>query len=455
MKIKTVRRIIVILVLSFTTFVNSLAQSGNSAYFLRGSYDRYKLNPALTPERAFVAFPCLGGFGFHSDLNVGLSNFIYDSKSKPGNLTTFMSADVSRDEFLKALPEVSEMNMNVDMELLSFGFGSEKWFAWFDAGLKNQTSLYVPKELFSFMKSALSSGDYEIRDLHAKEMIYGKAALGFQCSPIERLSVGVSLNVLMGLAYADIGLDRMNAYMGADKWSILADASFRYHIPGGRIILEDNKIDDFEMDGNNITVPQNYGLAFDLGAEYDLDNLVQGMKLSASVTDLGFINWKEVSMIVTDNNQPVTFDGYKDDDTFDDIADKAEKMLDFYDGGAEDIGTSLDATVRFGIEYTIPAVKWLSFGELLTTCLGEVRYTESRTGLTLRGGKWFEFSTNVAFSNIGTSFGGVIDFHPAGINLFLAGELGTLELNPQYIPMDGYSASLAFGVRLGLSKRRF
>lgn len=453
---ESIKVIIAIAILLLEIVLPIHAQSGNSSYFLSGSFDRYKLNPALTPERAFVALPCIGGLGLHSDLNVGLSNFIYDSKSKPGNLTTFMSGDVSRDEFLDALPDVSEMNLDLDAELLAFGFGGKKWFAWFDASWKSQTSLNIPKDMFAFMKSALSANDYEIRDLTANEISYGKASLGFQYRPIDNLSVGVSVNVLFGLAYARFGIDRMNAHMGADNWSILADASARYSIPGVSLVLDDNgKISDIETDFDNLSFPENYGLAFDFGAEYDFGNLVPGMKLSASVTDLGYIDWKDVNVIATDNTRAVSFEGYKDEDTFDEIADDAEKMLDFQDNGTEEMRTSLDAAIRFGIEYTVPSAKWLSFGELLTSRFGTVRYTESRTSLTMRAGKWLEFSIDAAFSSHGTSFGGILNFHPAGINLFLAGELESLELNPQFIPMDGYSASLALGVRFGLSGRRF
>ena len=64
------------IVLSLLLTVPSVAQTQNSSYFLDGSFDRHKLNPALAPERGYLSLPVLGGTTFSLNGNIGLSNFL-------------------------------------------------------------------------------------------------------------------------------------------------------------------------------------------------------------------------------------------------------------------------------------------------------------------------------------------------------------------------------------------
>ena len=46
-----------------------------SAYFLPGYNFRHELNPALAPERGYVALPAIGGLNVGLNSNIGLSTF--------------------------------------------------------------------------------------------------------------------------------------------------------------------------------------------------------------------------------------------------------------------------------------------------------------------------------------------------------------------------------------------
>ena len=70
----------------------SFAQSASSAYFLEGFNQRYQLNPAFAPERpVFMAVPALSNIQVDASSSVGLANFLFESTSKPGMLTTLAS----------------------------------------------------------------------------------------------------------------------------------------------------------------------------------------------------------------------------------------------------------------------------------------------------------------------------------------------------------------------------
>ena len=437
------------------TLSGMTAQNISSAYFLEGSFDRYKLNPALTPERVFASLPVLGGMSFDANMNVGLGNFIYESKSYPGSLTTFMSKDVDAAEFLDALPDASALRLNMDMDILAFGFGQERWYAWLDCNFKSRTGLSVPKEMFKFMKYSLSSGNYHISDLNVQSVNYIETALGFQFRPISNLSAGVSLKILDGVAYAKAGIDDMDVSTTGEKWSLKANASVRTSIPGCRMEIEEDRISEISTGSEFVNTTPNLGIALDMGAEYDFKELVPGLKVSASLTDLGMIKWKDVEVLETDNSEYVEFDGFLPDSKADEIGDDLKGMLKMYAKGDGVVKSGLDATLRIGAGYTLPMVSWLSFGELVTSRLGLYGYTESRTSVMLTPLKWLDVETDFSVSGIGTAFGGMINIHPAGANLFIAGEFANIEVNPQYIPTDMFSANVSMGVRFGLSKLRY
>ena len=60
----------------------------------------------------------------------------------------------------------------------------------------------------------------------------------------------------------------------------------------------------------------------DLGAEYDFKDLVDGLKVSAALMDLGFIGWAEMNTFATNNNEYVKFEGFNNYDVNGDNSDE-------------------------------------------------------------------------------------------------------------------------------------
>ncbi len=431
------------------------AQS-SSSYFVDGSYNRYRLNPALTPERAFVALPALGGTSIQTNMNAGLANFIYESKSKPGKLTTFMSSDVDSRKFLNGLPDVIGLNANLDIDVLGFGFGTREWYFWFDSRIRSYQSVSIPDDMFRFLKAGMSKGEYYIRDMNVTTTNYVQTSLGFQIKPVENLSVGASTNILLGAAYSMLNIDCMHFRFGPDTWLVNTEATATVAVPNTRVILdEDGKIDDIDSDIENFSGIGSYGLSFDLGAEYDFKDIVPGLKVSASVTDMGFMIWKDAQVLKTDGNSTVEFSGVTDDGFADELADDAENLARFYESGEKSVTSTFNATVRMGAEYSISGVEWLSFGELITMRSGLDRLYESRTSVNMKAGNVLDVSGNVAFSNLGVGFGGVLNLHPGGVNLFMGADMGVLKVNPQFVPLEKFACNVNFGLRMGIGNRRF
>lgn len=146
--------------------VSTWAQNSlRSAYFLEGYTYRHQMNPAFASERNYVGMPVLGNFNIGLQSNIGVSNFLY--KLPNGDLTTFLNGSVSSGEFLDGLKNRNRLNLDVDMNIISFGFHKWGGFNTFDLSIKSGTRANLPKDLFEFAKVGMQGGhsEYNLEDM--------------------------------------------------------------------------------------------------------------------------------------------------------------------------------------------------------------------------------------------------------------------------------------------------
>jgi hypothetical protein len=425
------------------------------------------LNPAFAPDRySFVELPGISNIQFNAEGSVGMSHFIFDSKSKPGKLTTFMSADVDAKEFLDALPEAAQFTVDMGMDIMGFGFGGENWFTSLNIKLRNSEKVSLPKDLFSFMKSSFSQGDYLIKDINVTSITYLEYSVAHSHKIGDHLTIGAAIKFLEGAAYASLNIDEIDASLGAKEWLVKSNGTMNLSIPGMEYKVNDENVFDGFNDKYEFKMPASYGMAVDLGAEYDFKDIVDGLKISASISDIGFIDWGETTTFATDNQEYVKFDGFenydimsKDNDDKDkqleDIGNRYKDMIKLYrQGTSENKSVTLDATFRTGVEYEMPFADWLSFGELMTLRTGVVPYFESRTSICMSPSGWFDITGNFGVSTMGSSMGLLLNLHPRGLNFFFAVDRIKAEFNPQFIPMNDFGLNFSLGLNLAFGDKR-
>lgn len=439
----------------------SYAQSSSSGYFVEGFSPRYQLNPAFSPEKkVFVAIPVLSNYYVDLQSNVGISNFLFES-SKSAKLMTFMSSDVSYDKFMDALPKESKINSEVSMDILGVGVGNKKWFTTFNVRVRNNENVSIPKDFFGFMKSGLAKGDYLIEDIRIQSQTYMEWSLTHSHKIGDNLTIGAGLKLVQGLEYADVKIEQIDARLADDEWKVMTNGVLKASVPATEIKYDavNHRIDGIE--NGSFKMPTSFGFAVDLGAEYDMQDLVQGLKVSASVTDLGVVNWTQLQSYETDNKEYVSFKGFKDykiggkdNKALDDLKDDFNDMIRVYQT-AEDGKESkaLDATLRLGASYDMPMVSWLSFGQLFTYKTGLYSYFESRTSVRLSPCDWFDATGNVAVSNYGPAMGLLLNLHPGGVNFFLSVDKIKGELNRQALPLNDFGLTFSLGLSLAIGDK--
>ena len=440
--------------------MKGMAQTAKSAYFMDGTFHNFRINPAMKAERGFFSL-ALGNMSIATNGNVGVSHFLYPDGDQ---LTTFMSGKVDQDEFLGRLPEYARLGMNFDETLFGLGFRLLGGYTSFSVSVHSNTSMALPKGFFEFAKKGLQDQHYNFSGINMHSMNYAAATLGYSREVYKGLRVGVNLKYLMGLAYTDFTFDRFNIELSEDRWRIEGHAQAQAAL-GSEVYFED---EDASLDALRMgpLASAAKGFAVDLGVVYDMKEFVPGLTVSASVVDLGSINWQYM-MSIENNGEPICWEGLKDanidnmgtalEEELEKLGEKAEKIMDLEVNDIHSESTKLGATMYVGAEYNMPFYKPLSVAMLYGKRFSPYAYSgwdDIRGFVNIAPLKWFEASANVGYSTFGTSLGWMLNFHPAGVNFFVGSDYMITKVTPQFIPVNNLNSHVTLGVNLALGKRK-
>lgn len=470
---KTIYKYLALTVAAFALCGNTVAQNLNSAYFLDGYTYGHQLNPAKDYDRkGYVSFPLFGNLNFGMTGNLALTDVL---KFNGNQLTTFLNPNIPVDEALSGFSSNNFSQMDLRMEIMSVGFHAWGGYNTINLGVRTNAGFNAPYELFDFAKN-LTNKDYNISDMSTVVTSWVELGLGHSRQVADAWRVGGKLKVLIGGGRASVRLKNASLNLKApDKWVLTADAQADISIKGfnwGEMETEEfsdgTTYEQINFDNAEVENPgpNGWGLAFDLGAEWDLgeQGWVDGLKVSASLLDLGFISWGETYK-ASNMGKEVVFTGFKDlqveggpgvpaEDQTDHYGDHFSALAALQDNGKGSSSNMLGATLNIGAEYAMPFYKKLSVGFLSTTRIqGEYTWNEERISATVSPLKWLEASVNVGFGTRGASFGWVANVHPKGFNLFVGMDhmLGTL--SKQGIPLNSNS-SFTIGINFPFGSSR-
>ena len=445
----------------------SAQQNLRTAYFLDGYTYAYKMNPALQGERGFFAVPVLGKASLGIESNLGLSSLVYPSAD--GTLKTFLHPDVTSEEFLKNMRHKNLIMANADLPVVALGFRTGKAYHTLDVSLRADVDGNLTKDLFRFLKVGASDGptSWDISNFGARAQARAEVAYGLSLKFGEKVSVGARVKALMGLAKVDLTMDDMNLKMSSEEWAVKANGSASIAGPV-EVKTMDNDLIDFssfalksESEIIEYLKDPALGFAVDLGVSADI---LEWLTLSASVTDLGMVGWKNV-MTASTPEASWSFDGFDDLSLNDDsaISDEFEALIGEFsdalnikkDGFSEKMSTSISATAHLGLEARLPFYKPLSIGLLGTHHFaGAYSWTEGRASVNWALLRIFAVSGSYAISTHGTSFGAACNIHLSGLTLFAGVDsfLPLLNVTPSYIPIDACNTNVALGLNIAFGK---
>ncbi|MEG2727579.1 MAG: DUF5723 family protein [Mucinivorans sp.] len=433
-----------------------------TGYFLPGMLNRHKINPSAINDMAYVGVPIVSDLNMQVATNLGAGKLLFPLPD--GQLTTFMNSAVGTKEFLAALAPVNNLDVNLGVDILSGGFHAGNAYHTIALSLHSYSNANIPYALFDFMKSGMTSPavtQYNIRNLQLRTTNYIDLAYGYARHINESWSVGGKLKLLVGLADLTAKINNMDILMSENEWTINSHGTLDVAAPGNLDFktAEDGSINNFSL--NNFGVA-GLGAAIDLGATYRTP--VEGLTVSFSVIDLGFISWSKSARAATNSN-PFSFKGFSDiaigneggiplDKQVTDLKNQVMDLINFYpEQGTRVRTTMLRPTLNAGIEYELVPDRF-SFGLLSSTRFDpSFTITELILSANYRPCNWFNMALSADWSNVSWSWGALINFCPKFINFFVGFDYFLTDITPQWIPMRSASPMLSLGLNVPIGHR--
>ena len=449
------------------------AQALKGSYFLDNSLLRNRLNPAFTPRANYFSVPVISNFGLGVHGNVGPADFLYP---KNGELYTFLNQNVTVDEFSKNLPKRPVVDLDMDTDILSFGFYTAKDSFWtFDLGMRLDGQVGVPRDFLMLMKQGtgaegqvFSMSDF---DIFQTSSVYASVGHSHDFSwLIKGLRVGAKLRFFFPIEHVGLSLGNTQLAMGPDKWTVNTDAygvvasSFMKVNPSALDGNEDAEL--FEFDSSNIGLA-GFGFAFDLGAEYKLNigSVVDGMTFSFSALDLGSYFFGKNKVQGLESKGEAVYEGMENidlggeggmEESMDALMDEFMALANLKEAAMpryHTLGTR--AKIFAGVEYPFLKDK-MSVGLLYS---GKFGYSKMLNELTLSYNanpcKWLNVGLNWSFLNSYKTVGWIVEFTPKkGTNFFIGSDYTFFEVMPHYfLPVDKLWVNARFGLSFMLGSK--
>lgn len=447
------------------------AQALHTGYFSDSYLYRHQLNPALSNSCSYVSIPVLGNVNLGFNSNIGVKNFIYEKKDGSG-LTTFMNDEISAGAFVKDLNPTNTMKLNLDMTVFSLGLKLGGGYYTLDINEHVRTKMDLDKDLFRFMKEMSNNTHYDLGNTRATGMAWTEVALGHSRDVLDFVRIGAKVKLLLGNAYADANFDRTYAELDEEVWRMRMNADLavagggKYKTKEGT--TEVSGYEDFQPGING------KGFAVDLGASFTLP-LVEHLKISASLTDIGAIKW-DCEKAKSDGEE-FTFEGFNNtkihpdegtidpetgksgytDGTMDEqwkrIEDDLEDMSKMYVQAPAKVRERLGATANLGVEFELPIYNKISFGALYSQRFSDKwNYAEGRIVANYAPSHAFDLALSACFGSNGGGFGALANLHVPGFNIFVGVDQFYLgSFNSNMIPLEdgGLSVNMGINVPLG------
>lgn len=438
--------------------MGAMAQDNQSGYFVEDYTYRFLMNPAMENSRSFFAIPAIGNVNVEMRGNLSLKDVIYNVN---GKTTTLINPNISAAEVMGNLSDMNKTGVDLRVNILSAGFKAFGGYNTVNISARADVNTRIPKSLVSFVKEGVTNKTYDISGFGANAIGYGEISLGHSRKINDQLRVGANLKFLVGIAGIDAEMTRAEVELGRDSWNVTSNARINASIKGMHYKMTTNSHTGLEyvegLDGD-FSAPNGFGMAVDLGAVYS-PKMLQDWQFSASVLDLGFINWSNDLLASTNGDKTFQSQIYNfnaDSDADNSFSKEWKKMRNSLeslyqldsDGNVGSRTQALHATLNLGARYTFPLYRKLNFGLLNTTRIaGKYTWTDFRLSANVAPCRVFSAAVSGSVGTYGGSFGWLVNLHCPGFNLFFAQDNMFTKIAKQGVPLSS-NASASVGMNI-------
>lgn len=359
--------IIAVALLGMGTAAAQYNETNNLFYHSFRTPQTNMLNPALFPNKNTL-FLTLPSFGMRFGAPLAINDFVYYDQTSGNTI-------ISIDSILSGLTDNNRFRLGVDMDLLGFGLHIGNTFVTVNARWVNDFSLGIPIDMVNALLegNVLDNGQVQnevcLLDgdlLNFNSYLETGIGVGHRLAALG-LTIGARAKLLSGVMNLQTDNSRIVLNTGDDIDSVSIDAYYQLQ---GALCVSVDSMETFTLSNLSIgdvigAFGANTGVAFDLGAKYDLGPF----SFSASINDISAgIHWKKNTYTVTPEGGHATFSF--DGENIRTIIDQGEMNTDsltahlqsFLDGLMPD--TTVDADYWFSIPTKLNLGASYSFAKL-------------------------------------------------------------------------------------------
>jgi hypothetical protein len=298
----------------------------------------------------------------------------------------------------------------------------------------------MPEGILNLVDDGFSAGDkLLLESFETKLLAYHEISLGYAYSINDRLSIGAHIKPLFGIASAQIKFEDFSITNNRTNWDISVDGNISSSIPFVEVYTNEKGIMDslaFNQDvastdyiNNAIPNFSNFGLAFDMGAAYELN---KKWSFSAAFNNLGYISWSKNLNSASVNGSynykgpDLTIESIQDMDLFlENMLDTITEVIDIKTDN-KSFTTKLAPELIVGSAYQLNHV--INFGALAKSTFKRFDFRQEfsvSTNINLY--KWFSTSLSYNYEINGT--------HDVGLGLAMRGGPLQFYLLTNHIPI--------------------
>ncbi|HEX7412496.1 MAG TPA: DUF5723 family protein [Bacteroidia bacterium] len=450
-----------LLTLSFLVCLSNIkAQQSLTLYNMQAIPQAMYVNPGAMPlTNVNIGLP-----GISSNyINYGNSGFtMHDLIKKDANGGLLLDANT----FMGKLKPNNYLNINLHTDILSVGFKVKKvnYFS-FNITERVDIRLGYTKDFFSFLVIGNGAAVNLNRDMNIKLALdathYREWGFNYTREVNKKLTIGGRFKILSGMENANTEKTNLTMNTNSQYYAISASANLQANTSGIDSASQKNTASILGFNPSR----KNHGAAIDLGATYKLNDK---FSFSASIIDLGFINWKEYTTNYTTLHQKVQYNGVG--------INKADSVT--FGQSTQNFGDSLAKSFGYQQNHA-------SYRTMLTTqfYLGGNYWLNDKNnvGLLLHGayankqlnpamclsfnnkvGRWFSASVSYSILNrsydnvgLGLAFTGPIQFYVVSDNIisFLVfDKYQTGSSSSVMVPAYSKNINLRFGINITVGK---
>jgi len=425
------------------------AQGNLTLYHMQGIQQSMYQNPAKMPNNKFnFNLPII------SNVAVGYSNngFAYtDVVAKRADDSLVLTID----NMLSKLKPNNTIATSVNTDLLTFGFKVKRSYLSFNASLKSDISASFSKDMMTLaMKGNTAFLGREVNlNFNINSNTYMEYGVGFAHSNKNNtLNYGIRFKLLSGIANTQTERSNISIFTNENDYSIKATSD---------IVFNTSSIDtgDNDIDVGKYVFGKNRGTAFDIGLEF---KPIQKLTLSASVVDIGAIQWKE-KVSNYKNKKPNTtfeFNGFNAQSFFDNNNDFQNSLDSLSDSltntfdlvkTTNEYKTSLPTKIYAGASYQLTksiSVNALFAGRIISNSL----QNNICMSVNASVGRWLHFTGSYSIANgIGNNIGFGMSVNASFLQLYAVTDNITGIFHPEKAQFVNVQAGL--NLRFGRPKK--